>query len=90
MKTIIVFYKFSRLANAPDEIFKILEKYNKEYNKKYKKEYILHFVNNKPVILNFLLKKYKDERVIVHFHNKYLKSSLLNKKNVKKIIHYHS
>jgi hypothetical protein len=90
MKTIIVFYKFSRLANAPDEIFKILEKYNKEYNKKYNKKYILHFVNNKPVILNFLLKKYKDERVIVHFHNKYLKSSLLNKKNVKKIIHYHS
>lgn len=86
MKTIIIFYKFSRLANAPDEIFKILEKYNNEYNK----EYILHFVNNKPVLLNFLLKKYKDERVIVHFHNKYLKSSLLNQKNVKKIIQYHS
>ena len=37
-----------------------------------------------------MLKKYKDDKVIVHFHNKYLKSSLLNQKNVKKIIHYHS
>ena len=82
MKTVIIFYKFTRLANAPDEIFKILEKYNKKYE--------LHIVNNKPVILNFLLKKYKDEKVIVHFHNKYLNLPLLNQKNVKKIIHYHS
>jgi len=90
MKMIIIFYKFTKLANAPDEIFKILEKYNEEFNKEYNKKYELHFVNNKPVILNFLLKKYKDEKVIVHFHNNYLKSPLLNQKNVKKIIQYHS
>jgi len=80
-KYIIIHYKKSLLANAPDEIYKIQLKYQ-DKNIKY------YLVNNDVNLLNNLIETHKNYLIIVHFHNFFVNFKNFN--NVIKIIHYHS
>jgi hypothetical protein len=80
-KIIIIHYKFSVLANAPDEIY--------ELQKKNETELINYYlINNDKNKLNNLININSNNKIIIHFHNKILPIS--NSNNIKKIIHYHS
>jgi hypothetical protein len=80
MSNIIIFYKSSKLAKAPDELFKLLR--NSET------PYVFKFISKSKKKLMRTIIKHKDRSIIIHFHNKIVK--LPYPKNVKKIIHYHS
>jgi hypothetical protein len=77
---IIIHYKFSLLANAPNEIYE-LQKKNETGLIKY------YLVNNNISNLINLINKNSNNKIIIHFHNNIL--PILNS-NIKKIIHYHS
>ena len=80
---IIIFFKFTNLANAPDELFKLL---NNDNNQNFK----FFFIFNDSKKLKILINKYKNYKIILHFHNKYIDLPFLHSNNIKKIIHYHS
>lgn len=76
---IIIFYKHTRLADAPDELFKLLNKMNTKYK--------FIFIQKNISLLKKTINDNKSSKIIVHFHNKLVPISGLN---IKKIIHYHS
>jgi hypothetical protein len=75
---VIIHYKTTPLANAPDELFKSQLKFGK---------YKYYFVNSSTII-RLLLNKYKDNKVIIHCHN--LSCDIQPSEGVKFIIQYHS
>ena len=80
---IIIIYKFTKLANAPDELFSML---NKTKNDNYNIYFI--FDNSKKLIE--LINLHSSDDIIVHFNNRRLNIDELNNKNVHKIIQYHT
>lgn len=81
---VIIHYKCTNLANAPDEIYKIQSKYQDSNT-------IYYLVNNNNKNLFDLINKHSNEIVIVHFHNKIINLNTINNKiNLKTIIQYHS
>ena len=77
----IIIYKFTVLANAPDEIYKLLKKYNQ-------KKYKIHFIfNDESKLINLIN---NNDIFIIHFNNKSIRNNKLNSKNIYKIVHYHS
>jgi len=78
MEHVIIHYKTTPLANAPDELFKSQLKFGK---------YKYYFVNS-PILIRALLNKYKDNKIIIHCHN--LMCGIPPLENVKFIIQYHS
>ena len=80
---IIIIYKFTKLANAPDELFSML---NKTKNDNYNIFFI--FDNSKKLIE--LINLHSSDDIIVHFNNRRLNIDELNNKNVHKIIQYHT
>jgi hypothetical protein len=81
---VIIHYKCTNLAKAPDEIFKIQSKYQDSNT-------IYYLVYNNKKSLFDLINKHSNESVIVHFHNKIIDLNTINKKiNLKTIIQYHS
>jgi hypothetical protein len=75
---IIIHYKTTRLANAPDEVFKSQLKFGK---------YKYYMVNN-ITTLKDLLSKYKDSKIIIHCHN--VCCDIKPSEGIKFIIQYHS
>jgi hypothetical protein len=83
-RKVIIHYKFTNLANAPDEIFKIQSKYQDSNT-------IYYLVYNNKKSLFDLINKHSYELIIVHFHNKIIDLNTINNKiNLKTIIQYHS
>lgn len=80
---IVIHFKKTLLAMAPDEILKI-QKLHGKYN------YILIQYNFNTLIYH--IKKYLNEnkKIIIHFHNNFTNHQLFNNVNIMKIIHYHS
>jgi len=82
---IIINFKFRFLAAAPDEIFKILKKY--ETN-----EVSYYLIYNNIKELKKLITSNKNKKIIIHFHNNIVNLDIENieEYNIKKIIQYHS
>jgi len=81
---IIIHIKFTNLANAPDEIFKLQKKYENDKVKFY-------FVYKDKNLLNKILLNHKNDNIILHFHNiKFDIDPIFKNLKIKKIIHYHS
>lgn len=78
---VIIHYKFTKLADAPDEIYNLLKKYETDKIKFY-------LIKRNVTVLQKLIKKHSDDEIIIHFHNSHIKADYL--KGVKKIIQYHS
>jgi len=79
-KIIIIHYKFTRLANSPNEIYQLQKKNETELINYY-------FVNDNKNKLYDLINKNSNNKIIIHFHNEKL---LIINSNIKQIIHYHS
>jgi hypothetical protein len=77
---VVIIYKFTRLANAPDELFSLL-------NNGCRSGYKILLVYDDPSKLKSLLESYKDDNVIVHFNNRIIN---ISDRNVHKIVQYHS
>jgi hypothetical protein len=75
---VIIHYKITNLANAPDEVFNSQLKFGK---------YKYHLVNN-IATLKELINKYKDRKIIIHCHN--VSCDIQPSEGVKFIIQYHS
>jgi hypothetical protein len=89
---IIIIYKFTKLANAPDELYKLLNNHN--INNKYK---IIFIHNDKNKLINIIQNLDKNDRLLIHFNNKILNiNKILNNNNynknnnIKFLLHYHS
>jgi len=80
-KLIIIHYKFTPLANAPDELYNLQKEFENQLVKYY---LIFNDVNE----LNILIQKFINNKIIIHFHNNVINLPKAN--NIKKIIHYHS
>lgn len=80
---VIIHIKFTNLANAPDEIFKMQKKYEDNNIKFY-------FVHNNKILLRKILIKHKNDNIILHFHNLKFELDIFKNLNLKKIIQYHS
>jgi hypothetical protein len=78
-KIIIIHYKFTPLAKAPDEIYNLQKKNETELIKYY-------LIDNDIKKLNKLIEINSNNKIIIHFHNNILPIQ----NNIKKIIHYHS
>ena len=80
---IVIHYKKSRLAMAPDEIFGIQKLYGR-----YKYDLIF---NNDDQLIEMIAKYLKENKIIiVHFHNMVVDHPIFINDRIKKIIHYHS
>ena len=79
---IIIIYKFTRLAHAPNELYKLLNKYNKKYK-------IIFINNNKFKLLNIIKKLNNNDKLLIHFNNKIININI-NNKNIKFLLQYHS
>ena len=80
----IIHAKFSRLANAPDEIVRVLQRYGQ-----YRYSLVCGATQEK--LRNHILKildEHPDTKCIIHFHNKYC--SLPRIPNCQKVIQFHT
>lgn len=84
-KIIIINYKLTFLAAAPDEIYKVLKKYEPSNVK-------FFLIHNNIEYLKKLITLYKNNKIIIHFHNNIANLDLENIEdyNIKNIIQYHS
>ena len=81
---IIIHIKFTNLANAPDELFKLQKQYENSNIKFY-------FIYKNKEDLNKILLNHKNDCIILHFHNlKFDINPTFKNLKIKKIIHYHS
>lgn len=79
---VLIIYKFTNLARAPDELFKTLKINNRGY--------VVYFIYDKFQEILKIINNHPCDNIVVHFNNKFLDHPMLNKPNVKKIIQYHS
>ena len=80
-KIIIIHYKFTNLANAPDELYNLQKEFETEFVNYY-------LINNNINQLKKIVNTNLNNKIIIHFHNHIINIPKLN--NIKKIIHYHS